>query len=269
MACWMKRSNTVGMPRGRVFPSWLGDVHALDRLRAVAARFQLRADFQPVVSEVLWQFIDCHAVDARRAFVLAHLLQGALQVGPFQHCGRATCLSSNRLGLPLQSSDEFILRHWPQPACAGGQMRSRLSSSRSFVFHRSGLRPGPPDLLCPLLTSPRYSAPIAQRPASILRSTGEISRGKTRHFRCTRRRIYKMHPNRRWRASRSRARSPRMHHASYPVFVHRPAASDWASFRPRLADDALALLLAFGSAKTWLSDFHRHSYVPCPAHPKA
>ena len=44
-----------------------------------------------------------------------------------------------------------------------------------------------------------------------------------------------MHPNLRWRASRSRARSPRMHHASYPVFVHRPAASDWASFRPRLA----------------------------------
>ena len=38
-----------------------------------------------------------------------------------------------------------------------------------------------------------------------------------------------MHPNRRGRASRSRARSPRMHHASYPVFVHRPAALDWAS----------------------------------------
>src|SRR5512134_3008972 len=30
--------------------------------------------------------------------------------------------------------------------------------------------------------------------------------------------------------------------------------------------DALAVSLAFGSAKTWLSDFHRHSYVPCPAH---
>ena len=40
-----------------------------------------------------------------------------------------------------------------------------------------------------------------------------------------------MHPSRRWRASRSRARSPRMHHASYPVFVHRPAALDWASNR--------------------------------------
>ena len=31
-------------------------------------------------------------------------------------------------------------------------------------------------------------------------------------------------------------------------------------------NDALAVLLAFGSAKTWLPDFHRHSYVPCPAH---
>src|SRR3990172_1996436 len=30
--------------------------------------------------------------------------------------------------------------------------------------------------------------------------------------------------------------------------------------------DALALLLAFGSAKTWQSDFHRLSNVPCPAH---
>ena len=41
-------------------------------------------------------------------------------------------------------------------------------------------------------------------------------------------------PSRRWRASRSRARSPWMHHASYPVLVHRPAALDWASSSPRL-----------------------------------
>ena len=52
-----------------------------------------------------------------------------------------------------------------------------------------------------------------------------------------------MHPIRRWRASRSRARSPRMHHASYPVFVHRPAASDWASSRPRLATTPLPFSL--------------------------
>ncbi len=31
---------------------------------------------------------------------------------------------------------------WPQPDGSGGQTRSRLSSSRSFVFHRSGLRRG-------------------------------------------------------------------------------------------------------------------------------
>src|SRR5512139_661107 len=52
-----------------------------------------------------------------------------------------------------------------------------------------------------------------------------------------------MHPNRRWRALRSRARSPRMHHASYPVFVHRPAVSDWASFRPRLTTTPLPFSL--------------------------
>ena len=74
-------------------------------------------------------------------------------------------------------------RALPQPACAGCQMRSRLSLSRSLVFHRSGLRRGR-RLLCPLLTSPRYSASVARHPASILRSTGEISRGKTRYLRC-------------------------------------------------------------------------------------
>jgi len=31
-------------------------------------------------------------------------------------------------------------------------------------------------------------------------------------------------------------------------------------------DDALALLLAFGSAITWHEDFHLISSVPCPAH---
>src|SRR6266446_4817384 len=31
-------------------------------------------------------------------------------------------------------------------------------------------------------------------------------------------------------------------------------------------DDALALLLAFGSSYTWLEDFHLDSSVPCPAH---
>jgi hypothetical protein len=34
-------------------------------------------------------------------------------------------------------------------------------------------------------------------------------------------------------------------------------------------DDALALLLAFGSANTWREDFHLTSSVPCPAHTPA
>jgi hypothetical protein len=96
-------------------------------------------------------------------------------------------------------------------------------------------------LVCPLLTSRRYAAPVTQRPASIRRSTGEPSRSDTKRS-SRRRRIYQVHPHRRWRASRSRARSPRMHHASYPVFVHRPAILPWASSRLRLA----ATLLPFG-----------------------
>ena len=62
-------------------------------------------------------------------------------------------------------------------------MRSRLSPSWSFVFHRSGLRRGR-RLLCPLLTSPQYSTFVSKRPASSFRSTGEISRGKTRYLHC-------------------------------------------------------------------------------------
>ncbi|WP_454436985.1 ATP-binding protein [Thauera mechernichensis] len=62
-----------------------------------------------------------------------------------------------------RSSDEFILRRRRSPLA---QMLSRLSSPRSFVFHRSGLRRWR-RLLCPLLTSPRYSASVSRRPASI------------------------------------------------------------------------------------------------------
>ncbi len=39
---------------------------------------------------------------------------------------------------------------------------------------------------------------------------------------------------------------------------------DFLQTPPR--DDALVLLLAFGSAITWQEDFHLSSFVPCPAH---
>jgi len=34
-------------------------------------------------------------------------------------------------------------------------------------------------------------------------------------------------------------------------------------------DNALALLLSFGSTYTWYRDFHPVSSVPCPAHTKS
>ena len=55
---------------------------------------------------------------------------------------------------------------FPQPARAGGQMRSRLALSRSLVFHRSGLRRGR-RLLCPLLTSADRSARLAPCPVGV------------------------------------------------------------------------------------------------------
>ena len=44
--------------------------------RCSTLRALLGADARPVLFEVLGQCIDTHAVDARRAFVPAHLLQG-------------------------------------------------------------------------------------------------------------------------------------------------------------------------------------------------
>jgi hypothetical protein len=64
----------------------------------------------------------------------------------------------------------------------------------------------------------------------------------------------------------------RVVYAEAIVIVRQPfvegclALSFHASFRPHLAVDALALLLASGSAITWHEDLHPVSSVPCPAH---
>ena len=68
------------------------------------------------------------------------------------------------------------------------------------------------------------------------------------------------------RTARSRARSSRVCHTSYPVPVRRPARLVGASSRPHLTVDALALFLAFGSAHTWHEDVHLARSVPCLAH---
>ena len=88
------------------------------------------------------------------------------------------------------------------------------------------------------------------------------------------RRIYKAHPNCRWRTSRSRARSSRVYHTSYPVSVRRPASLDCLDtelvevdfLQTPPHDDALVLLLTLGSANIWCKVFHLASYVPCLAH---
>ena len=45
-----------------------------------------------------------------------------------------------------------------------------------------------------------------------------------------------------------------------------PRTFGWGFLQTTPRDDALALLLAFGSAETWHGDFHPISSVPCPAH---
>ena len=66
--------------------------------RCSTLRALLGADARPVLFEVLGQCIDTHAVDARRAFVPAHLLQGTSQVLPVQDLGEQRA-GRNRLGL--------------------------------------------------------------------------------------------------------------------------------------------------------------------------
>ncbi|WP_228124891.1 hypothetical protein [Candidatus Methylospira mobilis] len=67
------------------FSIGFGYLHAQYRLGAIHACYQLRADFQPVLFEVDREFFDGHAVDSRRAFVLADSLEGALQVVACKH----------------------------------------------------------------------------------------------------------------------------------------------------------------------------------------
>ena len=83
-----------------------------------------------------------------------------------------------------------------------------------------------------------------------------------------RRRIYKVHHNfRGWRTSLSRANSSQVYHTSYPVLVHRPALSDWPSFRPRLTTTPLAFSLPSAPRiNTWSGDLHPGSHMPCLAH---
>lgn len=131
----------------------------------------------------------------------------------------------------------------PQPAGAGGQMHSRLSSSRSVVFHRSGLR-------------------------------------RWRRRRCPWRLLHGIQhplPDAQLRCSEAPGRCPEV---SYGLGLHplaelasfqRPRAKQFAPGNPASTlqapprDDTLALLLAFGSAqpgrRIYSDEVTRHATV--------
>lgn len=121
-------------------PVRLRYLHAPYRLRAVSARHQLRANLQPVVSEVLWQFINTHTVDARCALVLAYLLEGTLQVRAREHAFEQREVR-NRLGRIPFSSRRFIPwrchgRLSPVVRCIPAALHLRPSSSIVRAFGR-------------------------------------------------------------------------------------------------------------------------------------
>ncbi len=118
-------------------------------------------------------------------------------------------------------------------------------------------------LLCPLLTSPRYSAPVSRHPASIFRSTGEISRGKTRYLHCIDAGFTKctLLPQ----MEDFAVTCPLVPSASRLIsgFCSSPRSFGLGFLQTPPRGDALALLLAFGSAKpghrTFTDEVTRHA----------
>ena len=84
-----------------------GNFDASNRFGTIVPRFQLFANFRPVLFQLLRQFVDGHAVNTRRAFVPADLLQRALQVGTLQYSLQAR-LGWNGVQLTLRSNHAFI-----------------------------------------------------------------------------------------------------------------------------------------------------------------
>lgn len=118
-----------------------------------------------------------------------------------------------------------------------------------------------------------FSARFRRRPASIRRSTGEISRGKTRYLHRIDAGFTKCIPTadgglRSHVPARPGCITPHIRFLFIVPQFRIGLPSDPASRRrPRLEAPTLGpLLLAFGSAKTWQSDLHRLSNAPCPAH---
>lgn len=165
-----------------------------------------------------------------------------------------------RLGFSIPAFFPRPARHYP---------RFRIwhpSSGHQRDFNPPELRAAQ-RTLCPLLTSPPLSMTVARHLVGCCQPTAvEISRGKTRHFRCASAGFTKCIPKP--QMEDFAVTCPLVPDAPRLIsgFCSSPRSFGFSFLQTLPRDNALAVLLAFGSAKTWLPDFHRHSYVPCPAH---
>ncbi len=125
-------------------------------------------------------------------------------------------------------------------------------------------------LLCLLLTSLIRSGSIALPSANSprtrrSRAVREISQGKTRNFRCINAGFIKHTPLRMEDFVVTCPLVPDVPHLRSGSCTS-PCIFGLGFLQTPPHDDALALLLTFGSAKTWCGDSHPASYVPCLAH---
>ena len=169
-------------------------------------------------------------------------LAGCIAVVPWQ---ATSPLFQSPFGVPFRPS-VFSVAALPSWGCVFRQCSVSIASPASH-------------LLCRLQTPPRYSAPITQHPASILRSTGEASRGKTRYLHCIDAGFTKCTPTtadgglRGHVPARPGCITPNIRFLFIAPQLRIELPPDPASRRrPRLEAPTFgALLLAFGSAKTW------------------
>jgi hypothetical protein len=107
---------------------------------------------------------------------------------------------------------------------------------------------------------------LSQFPShATVRGKGEISRGKTQNLPCVNAGFIK-HTH--MRMEDFAVTCPLVPDVPHLISgsCSSPRSFGLGFLRTPPRGDALALLLAFGSAKTWHGDFHPVSSVPCPAH---
>ena len=176
-----------------------------------------------------------------------------------------------RVTLPFESTQQHGVlqpRLHParvvQAAFAGGQMRCRCSSLVCLVIHVSGLRRRRP------LTTPSADFFVvfsANRSAPSFACEAPGRSPGVRHVTVTAR-TPDLQNTSRSQGEDFAVTCPLVTDALRLISdsCSSPRSFGFDFFQTPPRDDALAVSPAFGSAKTWLPDFHRHRYVSCPAH---